>query len=157
MVSHSDKTCGKWPMLHVILTSGHCSRESFWYVVFFVNSMAQKWKLSLPKITNFMHPLSSMTAHELSEEQVGPAFPKWTKHHDRYDPKWEEEFPWLNYVLDHQEDELPLLCSICTKHKESSKRMVWIAVPCKFFMKASFMSMSKCDATWIPLKPKLWL
>ena len=103
--------------------------------IIFVNNMARKQNLSLPKITDFMQPLSSMAAHELREEQDGPASPKRTKHRDRYDAKWEEEFPWLNYVLEDQEDGQSMLCSVCAKHKESSKRMVWITVPCKFFRK----------------------
>ena len=90
-----------------------------------------------------MQASSSSTAHELSEEQVGPASPKWTKHHDRYNLKWEEEFPWLNYVPEDQEDGPSMLCSVCGKHKESSKRMVWITVPCKFFRKDKL-----CEHEW---------
>ena len=103
--------------------------------IIFVNNMARKRNLLLPKITDFMQTLSSVAAHELREEQNGPASPKRTKHRDQYDAKWEEEFPWLNYVLEDQEDGPSMLCSVCARHKESSKRMVWITVPCKFFRK----------------------
>ena len=28
-----------------------------------------------------------------------------------------------------------MLCALCRKHNESSKKMVWLTIPCKFFRK----------------------
>ena len=97
--------------------------------------MAQKRKLSLAKITDFLQASLSATEHEISKEQVGPASPKHTKHRNHYDLNWDEEFPWLRYVPEDEGDGSSMLCSICGKHKESSKRMVWITIPCNLFLK----------------------
>ena len=39
-----------------------------------------------------------------------------------------------------------MVCSICTKHKESFKRMVWLLSHVSFSAKTSFVSMSNHDA-----------
>ena len=95
-----------------------------------MHNTAQKQKLSLPKITDFLKASSSVTEHEINEEQVGPASSKHTKNCSCYDPKWEEEFPWLRYIPEDQEDGPSMLCSVRRIHKESSKRTVWITIPC---------------------------
>ena len=99
--------------------------------------MAQKRKRPLLKIIDFLQATtSSKTAeHEIVEEHMHPASPKRSKHRDSYDLKWAKEFPWLRYVPDDHEDGPSMLCTICRKHNESSKRMVWITVPCKLLCK----------------------
>lgn len=96
--------------------------------------MAQKRKAPLPKITDFLlAPLS--TKEHKSVEKEGPAPPKHSKHRDSYDSKWGEEFPSLRYVPADHEDGPSMLCSLCRNHNKSSKKMVWLTIPCKLFCK----------------------
>jgi len=97
--------------------------------------MVQKRKVSLPKITDFLSATSSRTEHESAEKSVSPAPMKHSKHHDSYNLKWADEFTWLRYVPADQEDGPSMLCMLCRKHTESSKRMVWLSIPCKLFWK----------------------
>ncbi len=115
--------------------------------------MAQKRNTSLPKITDFLAS-SSTTERESGEERdstgLEPAT-KRAKHRDSFDVKWKDEFPWLRYVPPDQEDGPSLLCTICPKHNESSKRMVWLTNPCKLLCKDKIRDheRSKCHTDTI--------
>ena len=58
-----------------------------------------------------------------------------SKHHDSYDPKSMDGFPWLRHIPFDDEDRLSVLCAICGRHNEASKQMVWITILCKLFRK----------------------
>ena len=45
------------------------------------------------------------------------------------------ELTWLRYIPEDQEDGSSMLCTLCGKHNETSKRMVWLSIPCKLLRK----------------------
>ena len=45
------------------------------------------------------------------------------------------ELTWLRYIPEDQEDGSSMLCTLCGKHDETSKRMVWLSIPCKLLRK----------------------
>ena len=82
--------------------------------------MARKRKAPLPKITDFISVTSSRTERESAEESIealAAAPAQRSKHHDRYNSKW-EEFTCLRYIPADQEDGPGLLCTLCKKHNE---------------------------------------
>lgn len=89
------------------------------------------------KITDYLSVSASSgsVVRESAEGGVGPTPAKHGKHRDSYDPKWEEDFTWLRYIHADQEDGPSMLCTLCKKHNKSSKRMVWLTIPCKLFRK----------------------
>ena len=91
-------------------------------------AMSQKRSLSTAKITNFMRPCGSRELERSEEAVASPPPPKRSSHRDTFDPRWNDEFPWVIYTPDQD-------CRLCRKHNESSKRMVWLSVPCKLFHK----------------------
>ena len=56
-------------------------------------------------------------------------------HRQSFDPKWQDEFPWVVYNPPDIEGGPSMLCSLCRKHSETSKRMVWISIPCRLVRK----------------------
>ena len=85
--------------------------------------MAQKRKEPM-KITDFLTATSAGGAACNAEVGVGPTPPKRTKHRDSYNRKWGKEFPWLRYIPADHDDGPSMLCTLCQKHNETSKRMV---------------------------------
>ena len=95
--------------------------------------MAQK-----RKITDFMSPSTRYSSsRETGESNADNAPPpsKRCSHRQSFDPKWQDEFPWVVYNLPAIEGGPSMLCSLCRKHNELSKRMVWISIPCKLLRK----------------------
>ena len=93
-------------------------------------AMAQK-----RKITDFVSPpIPTSFAPSATSEPVAPPPSKRCSHRQSFDPKWQEEFPWVVYTPDG-EDGPSMLCRLCRKHNEASKRMVWISVPSRLFRK----------------------
>ena len=106
---------------------------------------ACKKKCKLVKITDFYKSPSSSSSTEedraglvrvLSTEvssedsTIQAQRTRLSKHKSTSDPKWEDELPWLHYLLDHK-DGPSMFCSLSQKHNETTKRMVWISIPCK--------------------------
>ena len=123
---------------------------------FYVSTMAQKRKgPALPKITDFLSATSS-NVRKTAEGGVSPAPAKQSKHHDSYDPKWEEEFTWLRHVPADQEDGSSMFCTLCGKHNETSKRMVWL-LRVSFSGQIRFVNMSAHNVILTQSKLKHWL
>ena len=82
------------------------------------------------------------------ENPDGPSQPKRSKHRETFDPSWNDEFPWVRYLAHDKEDGPSMLCALCGKHNESSKRMVWLTIPCKPFRKDKLREheRSRCHA-----------
>ena len=93
-----------------------------------IMSMAQK--TPLPNITDFLTS-SSRADRECTEERDGSSPPKRNKHRETFPP--ELNFPArVRYVAPDQED-MPSM--LYTLGHESSKRMVWLIIPCKLLRK----------------------
>lgn len=76
---------------------------------------------------------SSRSMPDGGDVDLVPSKAKQSKHRDTYDPRWAEQFPWLIHIphdFSGQSDS-GLLCALCKKHNGTSKRMVWINIPCK--------------------------
>ena len=66
---------------------------------------------------------------DCSTEQAGM---KRVKHCDSgFDQAWKNEFTWVH--VDKDEEGQCTLCSLCCKHNQTTKRMVWIELPCRLF------------------------
>ena len=65
-----------------------------------------------------------------------------------FDPKWTDEFPWVVNVPADREYGPSMLCRLCRKHNEVSKRMVWLTIPCKLLRKDKLRDheRSRCHA-----------
>ena len=61
--------------------------------------------------------------------------PKRSSHCATFDSKWTDEFPWVVHVPADRENGPSMLCRLCRKHNEVSKRMVWLTIPCKLLRK----------------------
>ena len=61
-------------------------------------------------------------------------------------PLTRAEFPWVSYVAPDQEDRPSMLCTL---GHESSKRMVWLTIPCKLLRKDKLLEhqLSRCKQT----------
>ena len=107
--------------------------------------MAQKRSLS--KITDFMTG-SSRKEREEGDVNCIPPPPKRSCHRGTFDPKWTDEFPWVVYVPVDREDGQSMLCKLCRKHNDASKRMVWLTIPCKLLRKDKLRDheRSRCHA-----------
>ena len=95
--------------------------------------MAQKQKL-----TDFLSPagpVSSAAETRETGDHSSPPSSKRSSHRQSFDPKWLDEFPWVVYNPSDAEGGPSMLCSLCRKHNEMSKRMVWIALPCRLLHK----------------------
>ena len=57
---------------------------------------------------------------------------------------WKEEFAWV--LVDEDIDGQGMYCSLCRKHNQTTKRMVWIEIPCRLFRKDKLLQhqRSKC-------------
>ena len=93
------------------------------------SAMAQKRSL-----TDFMTG-SSRKEREEGDVDCVPPPPKRSCHRGTFDPKWTDEFPWVVYVPADREDGPSMLCRLCRKHNDASKRMVWLTIPCKLLCK----------------------
>ena len=60
-------------------------------------------------------------------------------------PSTRAEFPWVRYVAPDHEDRPSMLCTL---GHESSKRMVWLTIPCKLLRKDKLLEhqLSRCKA-----------
>ena len=70
---------------------------------------------------------------------------KKAKHRESgFDPAWKDEFTWIHEVEDHEGP--GMVCSLCRKHNQTTKRMVWIKIPCRLFQKDKLLQhqRSKC-------------
>ena len=94
--------------------------------------MAQKRSLS--KITDFI-PGSSRKEREEGDVDCVPPPTKRSCHHGTLDRNGTDEFPWVVYVPADREDGPSMLCWLCRKHNDASKRMVWLTIPCKLLRK----------------------
>ena len=95
--------------------------------------MAQK-----QKITDFLSPARSAPPATETRETGDPSVPPPSKrcsHRQSFDPKWQDEFPWVVYNTPDIEGRPSMLCSLCRKHSETSNRMVWISIPCRLVRK----------------------
>ena len=74
--------------------------------------------------------------------------PKQSSHRETFDPKWNDEFPWVIYLSPDQDNGPSMLCRLCHKYNESSKRMVWLTIPCKLLRKDKLREheRSRCHA-----------
>ena len=104
--------------------------------------MAQKRSLS--KITDFMTG-SSRKEREEGDVNCVPPPPKRGCHRGTFDPKWTDEFPWVVYVPVDRED--GVLCKLCRKHNDASKRMVCLRLPVCFSARINCAITSGHDAT----------
>ena len=61
-------------------------------------------------------------------------------------PLTRAEFPWVSYVAPDHEDRPSMLCTL---GHESSKRMVWLTIPCKLLRKDKLLEhqLSRCKQT----------
>ena len=111
-------------------------------------AMAQKRKTPLPKITDFLTTSSSRAERKSVQNPDGPSQSNRSKHLETFDPSWNDEFPWVRYLAHDQEDGPSMLCALCGKHNESSKRMVWLTILCKLFRKGKLREhgRSQCHA-----------
>ena len=89
-----------------------------------IMSMAQKTPLL--NITDFMTS-SSRADRECTEERDGPSPPNRSKHRKTFDPSW------VRYDVAPDQENRPSM--LCTLGHESSKRMVWLTIPCKLLRK----------------------
>ena len=90
--------------------------------------MAQKGSLS--KITNFMTGSSRKECEERDVDCISPPH-KRSSHRGTFDPKW----AWVVHVPADRDDGPYMLCRLCRKHNEASKRMVWLTIPFKLLRK----------------------
>ena len=70
---------------------------------------------------------------------------KKAKHRESgFDPAWKDEFTWIHVVEDHEGP--GMVCFLCRKHNQTTKRMVWIEIPCCLFQKDKILQhqRSKC-------------
>ena len=59
---------------------------------------------------------------------------KKAKHREsRFDPAWKDKFTLIHMVEDQKGP--GMVCSLCCKHNQTTKRMVWIEIPCHLFQK----------------------
>ena len=109
------------------------------------SAMAQERSLS--KITDFMTG-SSRKEREEGDVDCVPPPPKRSCHCCTFDPKWTDEFPWVVYVPAAREDRPSMLCRLCRKHNDASKRMVWLTIRCKLLRKDNLHDheRSRCQA-----------
>ena len=64
----------------------------------------------------------------------GPPITKKAKHRDPgFDQAWKDEFTWVH--TEEDEEGPGMFCVLCRKHNQSTKRMVWIELPCRLFRK----------------------
>lgn len=105
--------------------------------------MAQK-----RRITDFLTPSGSRDPRPQGTDVDREPPPKRSSHRDSFDPKWNDEFPWVIYVPPDDDHEPSMFCRICRKHNEASKRMVWLTVPCKLLRKDKLREheRSRCHA-----------
>ena len=101
--------------------------------------MAQKRSLS--KITDFITG-SSRKEREEGDVDCIPPPTKRICHRGTLDPKW------VVYVPADREDGPSMLCRLCCKHNDASKRMVWLTIPCKLLRKDKLRDheRSRCHA-----------
>ena len=90
--------------------------------------MAQKG--SLYKIINFTTG-SPRKEHEEGDVDCISLPHKRSSHRGTFDPKW----TWVVHVPADRDDGPYMLCRLCRKHNEASKRMVWLTIPCKLLRK----------------------
>ena len=96
------------------------------------------------KLTPF---LTSSDAEEQPIDEGADSQPakKKAKHRDSgFDQSWQDEFAWVR--VDEDKDGHGMFCSLCRKHNQTTKRMVWIEIPCRLFCKDKLLQhqRSKC-------------
>ena len=94
--------------------------------------MARKGSLS--KITDFMTG-SSRKEREEGDVDCVPPPTKRGGHRGTFNSKWTDKFPLVVHVPADREDGPSMLCRLCRKDNEASKRMVWLTIPCKLLRK----------------------
>jgi hypothetical protein len=100
-----------------------------------VRCRAMARKCSLPKTTDYMIPSGSREPEVRDVHVDHSPLPKRSSHRETFDPKWNDEFPWVIYLPPDQDNGPSMLCRLCHKYNESSKRMVWLTIPCKLLRK----------------------
>ena len=78
------------------------------------------------------------------DDAVMPLTKKAKHRESGFDPAWNDEFTWIHVVEDHEGQ--GMVCSLCRKHNQTTKRMVWIELPCRLFRKDKILQhqQSKC-------------
>jgi hypothetical protein len=51
---------------------------------------------------------------------------------------------WIHVVEDHEGP--GMVCSLCRKHNQTTKRMVWLEIPCRLFRKDKLLQHQRMDA-----------
>ena len=89
------------------------------------------------KLTAFLSSSSVDTQPNSSDDGAGDSGPptaKKAKHRDTgFDQAWKDEFTWVH--AEEDEEGPGMFCVLCRKHNQSTKRMVWIEIPCRLFRK----------------------
>ena len=70
---------------------------------------------------------------------------KKAKHRESgFDQSWHREFVWA--VMEEDEGGQGMFCSLCRKHNQTTKQMIWIEIPCRPFRKDKLLQhqRSKC-------------
>ena len=100
------------------------------------------------KLTLFLTSSSSVDERALIDKECAADLQqatKRTKHRESgFDHSWQEEFAWV--LVDEDKDGQKMYCSLCRKHNQTTKRMVWIEIPCRLFRKDKLLQhqRSKC-------------
>ena len=101
---------------------------------------------------DFLSPMPSVSIAEgaslgTREETESPPPPKRNTHRQSFDPKWQDEVPWVEYNPSDKSSGKPsMLCRLCCKHNKMSRRIVYIFLA-SFYIKISYTSMSTPSAT----------
>ena len=93
------------------------------------------------KLTAFLSSSSVDTQPNSSDDGASDSAPptaKKAKHRDTgFDQAWKDEFKWVH--VEEDEEGPGMFCILCRKHNQSTKRMVWIEIPCRLFRKDKFI------------------
>ena len=104
-------------------------------------------QVSQLKLTAFLSGNSSSDADTQWSDETDSTQPatKKAKHRDSgFDQAWMDEFTWV--YVDEDDDSTGMFWSLCRKHNQTTKKMVWIEIPCRLFRKDKLLQhqRSKC-------------
>jgi hypothetical protein len=88
------------------------------------------------------------TSGETSTDTFAAVFTRKGKHRFGYDPKWNEEFNWLEHRVDDATGRSGLYCTLCRKYNLHTRNNCgkWSSQPCLQLRRDKVVSHSKTDS-----------
>ena len=77
---------------------------------------------------------SGSNPNTLPSNDSAPPAAKKAKHRESgFDQAWKDEFMWVH--VDEDVEAPGMYCRLCRKHNQTTKKMIWIEIPCRLFRK----------------------